>query len=226
MTDDDSSHDPAGTDPQELREALARLDPAASITPADPARTARLVEDAMNAPDETDPTQTRTPLLVAIAAAVVLVASLTAFSVLRGPTDDVPAASGSASPSATATDAATGDTSGTVTLTLPPVTTARCAMPTAVGLDLAAVAVAGTVESISDGTATVSVQETYRGEPASTLQVQAPSADFAARLAAVQLQVGGQYLLAGTDDGRLMVCGYSGADDTALRALYAQAFGQ
>ena len=41
-----------------LRDALGRLDPAADLPPADPARTARLVEDTMTASPTPGPEKT------------------------------------------------------------------------------------------------------------------------------------------------------------------------
>lgn len=223
-------------DPEDgvLRDALARLDPAAALTPADPARTARLVEDTMAAP-ETDPTHTRTPLLAAIVAVVVLLAAVAGFSALRDDTPEEPAsatgtatasASTSASTSPSASPSASPSPEAATVLTLPEAAAARCPAPTAEVLGNAAVAVAGTVESITDGVATVAVDEVFTGDPGTTLEIQAPSAEFRARLAAVDLREGGRYLLAGTDDGRLLVCGFSGAYDADLLALYQQAFPQ
>lgn len=213
-------------DPEDgvLRDALARLDPAAALTPADPARTARLVEDTMAAP-ETDPTHSRTPLLAAIVAVVVLLAAVAGFSALRDDTPpDEPAAS--ATGEATPSSASTPSPEAATVLTAPEATAARCPMPTAAVLAGASVAVAGTVQSITDGVATVAVDEVFAGDPGTTLEIQAPSAEFRERLAAVELQDGGRYLLAGTDDGRLLVCGFSGAYDADLLALYEQAFPQ
>lgn len=235
MTDEHPGHsdrpDQPG-DPEDgaLRDALARLDPAAALTPADPARTARLVEDTMAAP-ETDPTHTRTPLLAAIVAVVVLLAAVAGFSALRDDTPEEPAsatgtATASASTSASTSPSASPSPEAATVLTLPEAAAARCPAPTAEVLGNAAVAVAGTVESITDGVATVAVDEVFTGDPGTTLEIQAPSAEFRARLAAVDLREGGRYLLAGTDDGRLLVCGFSGAYDADLLALYQQAFPQ
>ncbi|MBZ5734583.1 hypothetical protein K8Z61_08735 [Nocardioides sp. TRM66260-LWL] len=227
MTDRPGPHDPAS-----LRDALARLDPAASLPPADPARTARLVEDAMAAaPDPTRrdaaaaPPRRRTPLLLG-AAAVVLAAGIGGgYALTRGGDPTGPVAATDPSASASGTPSALPSPSVTLTAATPGI--ARCAVPSAAMLARAALAVEGTVAEADDGRATLRVDRVLKGDPGAALAVTylAGRASAPRIEGALDLEVGRSYLVAGTEDGRLMVCGFSGpADDAGLQRLYAEAF--
>ncbi len=56
-------------------------------------------------------------------------------------------------------------------------------------------------------------------------KVDAGSADLTALIGAPQFETGDRYLVAGTADGDVMVCGFSGPYDDRLAKLYAEAFG-
>ena len=220
----DQHHDQHDDQHDALRDALARLDPAAALPPADPARTARQLEDVMTTP-ETAPRPVRSRRLRVLsavaAAAVVLTAS--GIALTRGGDDaSVPSADGSPTPAASQAPGAS------VTLTAGGgAGIARCGVPRPALLGQAAVAVDGTVTAIEDGVASVAVAKVYAGDPdLSTVKVQVPSARLAELLSVTDLSVGQRYLLAGQGPTLgLMVCGYSGPRTTALSALYDQAFG-
>jgi hypothetical protein len=201
-------------------ELLARLraaDPAASLPPADPGRTARLLEDTMSHDTETPPADQHTPVrsrsplawLVA-AAAVLVIAGVGAFAVL-GPGDDpqVPAAQ---PPAPTV-----------LALSARPPTSAKCMVVTAEVLANQQVAFDGTVVTITDGLVTLDVTQWYRGGDADQVTVQAPPEGMEALLSAADFQVGHRYLVSATD-GFVSVCGFSAAYSDELAAMYAQAF--
>jgi hypothetical protein len=83
-------------EPDELLARLRAADPAADLSPADPGRTARLLEDAMTHDVETHadqdtPVRKRSPLAWLVAAAAVLViAGVGAFGFLGGDDPAVP----------------------------------------------------------------------------------------------------------------------------------------
>ena len=58
------------------------------------------------------------------------------------------------------------------------------------------------------------------------MTVKGPSEDLQALLAAVDFQDGGRYLVAASDSGKVMVCGFSAAHTQRLERLYGRAFGQ
>jgi len=86
-------------------------------------------------------------------------------------------------------------------------------------------AFAGTVTSLADGTATLSVDEWFAGGDASTVTVAVPSNDLQALLMAVDFQEGRSYLVS-ADGERVTLCGFTAEDDPTLRALYDEAFAQ
>lgn len=209
-----------GTD-DDLFARLRDADPAASLPAADPDRVARLLEDAMSHDTQPDAvtesrvtgTRGRSPLtwLVAAAAVVVIAATgLLTFLDLGGdPT--VPSA---------------GDGPSTVTaLTVPEATAGRCMVPDAGLLSGAAYAVDADAVSISHGVVTLDATEWYAGEPTDRVEVEQSSGDMQRLIGATEFEVGQRYLLAGTDSGQVMVCGFSGPYTDKLAALYSQAFG-
>lgn len=201
----------------ELLGRLRDADPAASLPPADPTRVDRLLEDAMShtesAPAETRATGTRgrSPLtwLVA-AAAVVLIAAAGMVSLVGG---DDPVAPPAAAPEPTST-----------TLTLPAGAPGRCMVPNAQTLSTAAYAVDAEVVSVAGGTAVLEPTEWYAGEPTDRIEVAAGSSDLQALIGAPRFEEGQRFLVAGSGDGQVMVCGFSGPYDAELAALYAEAF--
>ncbi len=207
----------------ELFDRLRAADPGSSLPPADPARVARLLEDAMTDDTMTETRETGTrhrgPLtwLVA-AAAVVLIAAAGTFALVNIGDDPAtpPAAGGDPSVSANPT---------VTELALPGAVAGRCVVPNAQLLSGAAYAVDAEVVSVAEGVVTLDATEWYAGEPTDQLEVAQSDADLQALIGATEFETGQRYLVAGTDDGRVMVCGFTGPYSDDLAALYAEAFG-
>jgi hypothetical protein len=209
-----------GSDDARDDELLARLrhaDPAASLPPADPARVDRLLEDTMShtesGPAEIRGTDSngRSPLTwLAAAAAVVLIAATGMFSLVGG---DDPVAPPASAPEPTST-----------TLTVPAGGPGRCMVPNAQALSNAAYAVDAEVVSVEGGTAVLEPTEWYVGEPTDRLEVEAGSSDLQALIGAPRFEEGQRFLVAGSGEGEVMVCGFSGPYDAELAGLYAEAF--
>jgi hypothetical protein len=219
-------------DDDELAARLRAADPALSVPPADPERVARLLEDTMNDDTGSGPaaddlltesretgTHNRSPLtwLVAAAAAVII-AGAGIFAIVNGTGggDPAPPAAGP-EPSASVTALAAPDAAAYE---------ARCMVPTAEVLSRAEVAFDGTVESISGGLVTLAPTHWYAGGPTDLVTVEAPSEEIGKLLVAVDFEDGGRYLVAASDDGQVMVCGFSAAYSEGLAATYAEAFGR
>ncbi|WP_167736020.1 hypothetical protein [Nocardioides sp. 503] len=221
----------------ELQQRLRAIDPASDLTPADPARVARLLEDTMN----TDLTDTSTestgpgtgpgapgrtarrrgPLTWVVAAAAVLIAGVGVFSLLGNDpeSDDVPSATGSSSASEGATT-----TSPTVTeLGAPAAANAKCMVPNAELLSTAQVAFSGTVASVAADRVTIVPDRFYAGEPTDSVEVEAPPELMTALVGAVSFEEGQRYLVS-ANDGQVTVCGFSGPFSPDLEALYVEAF--
>ena len=103
---------------------------------------------------------------------VVALASLSACGADSEPTDQPDRAI------RRAPDAVSG-AGGTLALTADGSTAAKCAMPSAETLATFDTAFAGTVTSLDDGTATLSVDQWYAGDEADTVTVESPSKDLA-----------------------------------------------
>ena len=104
--------------------------------------------------------------------------------------------------------------------------TGKCAMPNAETLAGFDTAFAGTVTSLDDTTATLSVDRWYAGgDEASTVTVSAPSQDLQDLLMAVDFEEGTSYLVS-ADGERVTLCGFTAETSPELEALYAEAFGQ
>lgn len=207
------------TDHDERDELFARLrdaDPAATLPPADPDRVARLLEDAMSHDTMTESRETgtrgRSPLtwLVA-AAAVALIAAAGAFAFLPRGSDPAPPPT-AADPTVTE-------------LTMPDATAGRCMVPSAETLTNAAYAFDGTVTAIENDTATLEVDRWYAGDETDLVEVDQSSSDLGSLILAPVFEEGQRFLVAGTDDGSVMVCGFSAPYSADLAALYAEAFG-
>jgi hypothetical protein len=208
----------------ELRARLRAADPASSLPRSDPDRVARLLEDTMSptqtAEPRTDGIRRRSPLTwLAAAAAVVVIAGVGAFAVMNGEDSGTPAAG--PEPSAS-TDA------GDVTELRAPgagANTGRCLPPSADVLSGAEVAFDGTVEGIEDDLVTLRPTHWYAGSPTDLVTVKGPSEELQQLLVAVDFQDGGRYLVAASDGGRVMVCGFSDEFSPRLEGLYSKAFG-
>ena len=102
----------------------------------------------------------------------------------------------------------------------------KCAVPNAQTLAGFDTAFAGTVTSLDDGTATLSVDEWYAGDgEASTVTVNAPSESLEDLLMAVDFQEGKSYLVS-ADGDRVTLCGFTAEQNSELQALYDEAFTQ
>lgn len=156
----------------------------------------------------------RSPLtwLVA-AAAVVLIAGVGVFALLDRDDD------GTQPP-----PAAQGEPSVTE-LAMPASGAGRCMVPNAQALSRAEVAVEAVVVSAQSGVVTLDVSRWYAGEPTDEVQVDQAGADLRNLLLAPEFEDGGRYLVAGSADGDVMVCGFSGEYTDDLAAMYAEAFG-
>ena len=138
-----------------------------------------------------------------------------------GSQDEPDSASDSAE---TPTSSATSD--DTLELTAVGSMAGKCAMPNAETLAGDDTAFAGTVTSLDDTTATLSVDQWYAGgDGASTVTVSAPSQDLQDLLMAVDFEEGTSYLVS-ADGERVTLCGFTAETSPELEALYAEAFGQ
>jgi len=201
-----------------LHDRLRAADPAASLSPADPERVARLLEDVMSTELTTENratgTRDRGPLTWLVAAAAVLIiAGVGLFGVLNH--GDDPTAPPTAADDKTVTE-----------LTAPSAAAyaAKCMVPNAGTLAQQTVAFEGTATAIADDMVTLTVDHWYAGDPTDLVRVQAPPADLAELIGAVDFERGGRYLVSATD-GRITVCGMSAPWSADLAALYDQAFG-
>ncbi len=208
----------------ELRARLRAADPASSLPRPDPDRVARLLEDTMSHPEtskfRTDGARQRSPLtwLVAAAAAVII-AGVGLFAVMNQD-PGTPAAGPEQSPSTSGASVTELSAPGAGA------TSGRCLPPSAEVLAGAAVAFDGTVEEIEGDLVTLRTTRWYAGTPTDLVTVRGPSEDLQALLAAVDFQDEGRYLVAASDSGDVMVCGFSAAYSQRLERLYGQAFGQ
>jgi ABC-type phosphate transport system substrate-binding protein len=125
---------------------------------------------------------------------------------------------------ATTSPSDSGATSAdTLALTADGSSAGKCAVPSAEVLATFDTAFAGTVTSLQDGTATLSVDQWYAGGEASTVTVEAPSKDLADLLMAVDFEQGKSYLVSATDD-RVTLCGFTAEQNPELQAMYEEAF--
>ena len=121
-------------------------------------------------------------------------------------------------------DPGTGDSSP-LALTADSAAAAKCAVPVADTLATFDTAFAGTVTSLDDGTATLSVDQWYAGgDESGTVTVTSPSEQLQDLLLAVDFQEGRSYLVS-AEGGRVTLCGYSGEAGPEMQTLYDEAFG-
>jgi hypothetical protein len=208
------------SDSSEDRELLARLQAAdpAQRTPVPPKHwISELTEATMN-DTNTDETRSgqgrRTWVLVAAAAVVIGTLGVGAVAALNGGDDKGPSTAGQT----------TAKTASVTKLEAPAESTAMCATPHAKMLaDYADMAVDAVVLSTAGDQVTLDVGHWYTGDATDRVEVTAPSVELMPLLGSVDLQKGERYLLAG-QDGQLIVCGFSGAYDSKLAAMYEKAF--
>ena len=210
----------------ELRARLRAADPASSLPRSDPDRVARLLEDTMSQSDSPESraagARQRSPLTWLVAAAAVVIIAGVGVFVMMNRTEDP----GSSVAGSEPTDSASA--SDTTELRAPgaEATSGRCLPPTADLLAQADVAFEGTVEQVDDSLVTLRTTRWYTGEPTDLVTVQGPSEELQQLLVAVDFQDGGRYLVAASDRGQVMVCGFSSDFSPRLQRLYDQAFGQ
>ncbi len=153
-------------------------------------------------------------------AAPLLVVALSALSACGGSEPTDPPDQGSASEQSDA-----GSSGGTLALTADGSAAAKCAMPSAETLATFDTAFAGTVTSLDDGTATLTVDEWYAGDEADTVTVASPSKDLQDLLMAVDFEDGKSYLVSATG-ARVTLCGFTAEQSPELQAMYDEAFAQ
>ncbi|WP_028650391.1 hypothetical protein [Nocardioides halotolerans] len=229
MSTSDFEHD------DELRALLRGGDPAGSLSPADPAALAMLLEDIMSADLDVRPvdegdratgTRGRNPLawLVA-AAAVAAIAAVGGFAISglgdNGGDADSPVAG--PGPSVVAPDHGAPLAGQTTDLTVGGAGTKCVAEPTAAMLAQYDQAFEGTVTSIEGDTVTLEATDVYQGEVGETVQVQAPAGPFQTMIQQVKFEVGGTYLVSAWQ-GAVSMCGFSGPASGDLQKLYTEAF--
>ena len=107
---------------------------------------------------------------------------------------------------------------------MPAAAAGRCMVPNARVLSGAAYAVDAEVVAIADGIVTLDATQWYAGDATDQVEVDQSSPEMASLIGATQFEVGQRYLVAGTDDGQVMVCGFSGPWTDDLAALYSEAF--
>lgn len=126
----------------------------------------------------------------------------------------------SATPDPGSADSTSGDT---LALTADASSAGKCMVPSAETLANADTAFSGTVTSVQDGVATLTVDQWYTGGDAPTVTVDAPSQDMQDLLMAVDFQEGSTYLVSANDD-RVSLCGFTAEESPELQELYDQAF--
>lgn len=219
----------------ELRALLRTADPVDSLSPADPAALAHLLEDIMSADLEVRPVEpdegtrstgthgrNRLTWLVA-AAATAMIAGVGGFAIAGLSDDDSPPPQASdrrtTPPDTNAGAPVVGVTTELTAGTIP----TRCAPASATFIAMGDQAFEGTVTAIDGDTVTLQATDVFTGEVGETVQVTAPARQLGALIQAVKFQVGQTYLVSATD-GSVSVCGNSGKASGELRSLYSEAF--
>jgi len=221
----------------ELRALLRGADPAGSLSSADPAALAILLEDIMSADldvrpvsDENDEGdratgthgRNRLTWLVA-AAAVAAIAAVGGFALSGlGGDDDTGQQQAGRKPSAAVVDP-NAPAPGTTELGVSKQQGRCIAEPTAAMLAQFDQAFEGTVTSIDGDTITLEATDVYNGEVSQTVQVTAPPSGISELLDQTQFAVGGTYLVSAYD-GAVSMCGFSGPATGDLQSLYKEAF--
>jgi hypothetical protein len=216
----------------DLRALLRGGDSAGSLSPADPAALAILLEDIMSADLDVRPeadegsrdtgTHGRnrlTWLVAAAAAAVIAGAGGVAISGLGN--DDAPPSAGRQTTSPGGNELAPNSAGQTTTLSVAD-QNGRCRAPNAAILAQYDQAFQGTVTAIEGDTVTLATTDILNGEVGDTVQVTAPQG-LSTLVSTVNFQVGQDYLVAAFD-GQMSQC-YSGSASGALRSPFTKAFG-
>jgi hypothetical protein len=236
MSDDDIDRDGFDRD-DDLRALLRSGDPAGSLSPADPAALARLLEDTMSADLEIRPVapddgsratgtrgRNRLTWLVA-AAAVAMIAGVGGIAIAGLSGDDSPPPQASDTRTSTPPETTAGaPVAGTTTELTAVAPTARCALPSPETLAQYDQAFQGTVTAIDGDSVTLQATDVFTGEVGETVRVSAAPADMKALVSAVDFEVGGTYLVSAFE-GSVSTCpGFSGPASGDVQALYKEAF--
>ena len=127
-------------------------------------------------------------------------------------------------PTSDSSTGSTNATGGPLELTVEGPPAAKCMVPNAEVLATQDTAFEGTVTELSDGTATLSVDQWFSGEPeADSVTVATPSHDLQDLLIAVDFKQGKTYLVSSLD-GRVSLCGFTAESSPELESLYEEAF--
>ncbi len=226
MSDSDFDRD------DDLRALLRGGDPAGSLSPADPAALAILMEDIMSADLDVRPdadegsratgTHGRNRLTWLVAAASVAAIAAVGSFTISGLGGNSPPQAGPKSPPAVAE--LNAPIAGQTTDLTAKAPDGRCvAEPTAAMLAQYDQAFEGTVTAITGNMVTLEATDVYQGDVGETVQVSAPPAGLDALINQTQFQVGGTYLVSAFG-GSVSMCGFSGPASGDLQKLFKEAF--
>ena len=140
-----------------------------------------------------------------------------------GGSDDSTDSDGDTGSDTTSESTPTTEAATSLELTVPAAQTGRCMAPNVDNLEAQDTAFEGVVTTAADGTATLDVTQSFKGDDVDTVTVKAPSADLAGLVLAVDFQQGQTYLVSSLD-GQVSVCGLSAVKDDLLADLYQQAY--
>ena len=208
---------------EDLRAALARIDPVPSTSPVEPIggpRARALLEDVMTTPVAEISESAATPLparrrrtLLAAAAAGVLLLAGVGTAMLVSDDDATPAGDGSQATS--------------IALTLPdPLVMQSCLMFDEAALAQMPMAFAGTVTEVSADGVVLDVDRWFKAGPegeADTVELSTPGGATSAALDGVAFTDGDRFLVTATD-GAVNGCGFSGPATPQLEGSFERAF--
>jgi hypothetical protein len=164
----------------------------------------------------------RSPLTWLLAGVAVAIIAVTAIFLLTRGGEESPAPGSSGATDATSE----AGTEATVTeLSAPDAATGRCMAPSVDVLAGKPVAFDGTVEEVEDGLVTLTATHWYAGEPTDLVTIEAPPEVLGRLLTSVDFVEDERYLVAASESGAVMICGFSGPYSDGLAAMYAEAFG-
>ena len=116
------------------------------------------------------------------------------------------------------------ETQAATELTVGAAPAGRCMVPSAELLQTQDLAFEGTVTGLDAGTATLAVDEWFKGEGSDTVTVASPSRELQDLLVAVDFQEGRTYLVS-AHGGTVSLCGLTAEKDERLTTLYGEAYG-
>jgi hypothetical protein len=231
MSDVDSQSGSDFDRDDDLRALLRGGDPAGSLSPADPAALASLLEDIMSADLDVRPESDEgsratgthgrnriTWLVAAAAVAAIAAGGGFAISSLGGDDADPPVAG--SKPSVSVADP-NAPAAGTTELSVAP-QQGKCREATPEILAQYPQAFQGTVTAVEGDTVTLQATTVLNGEVSETVQVTAPPEVFDAMINTVKFEVGEDYLVAAYD-GQVSMC-YTGSAAGQLRSPFDKAF--